>query len=101
DARRSVTRKVGEKNGDQEGGYKEGGSKSAIEDAAHRGCQLPEQGGCGDWARALEEETSRRSDSSGGRRRFSRFDARQIVNVDAHPSQPAQRSREDQAGAGN
>ena len=44
---------------------------------------------------------SRRSVASGGRRRPGRFDARPVVYVDAHPRQPAQRSGENQAAAGD
>ena len=87
--------------GEQEDDGQEDCCEVESEDAADRRCQLAAQGGRSGRSRAVEEEISRCSEASGGRRRVGRLDARPVVDVDAHPRQLAQRSGEDQAVAGD
>ena len=63
------------------------------EDAARRRRELARQGGGARRPRALEGAAPRGRGAPRGRRRARRLDARPLVDLDAHPRQPAARAR--------
>ena len=73
----------------------------ANEDAVDRRRQLTRQGGGAGGSRAMEGEASGRGRSPRGRRCARRFNARSVVDVDAHSSQSAKRPGVDATVAGH
>ncbi len=68
-----------------------GAQGSSHPHAARHGGQLAGQGGSPGRPRALETAASRGRGTTRDRRRTGGFDARQVVDLDAHSHQPAQR----------
>ena len=66
---------------------------AAREDAAHHRREFARARRRRSRARALEGEAPRGRGAPRGRRRARRLDARPLVDLDAHPRQPAQRAR--------
>ncbi len=75
--------------------------EAASEDAADRGCELSRQSSGAGGSGKVEEQTCRDRGLPRRGRRAGRLDARQIVHLDAHPSQSAPCARRASAAAGN
>src|SRR6185436_257339 len=77
------------------------GEGAADEDAARRRVEVEGPRGRARGARALEGASPRGGGARGGRGRPRRLDARALLDLDAHPREPAPRARGAAAAAGD